>query len=113
MNIGNVNIPSPIVLAPMAGVTDAAFRHVCRMAGAGLLYTEMVSAKALCYGDAKTKALLRSIPGDRPLSDTRDKLEKMYEARIAIYRETADVIVPDMATPQAEAEFIKTEREKR
>lgn len=48
----------PVLLAPMAGVTDAAFRSICRRFGAGLTYSEMVSAKALSYGDRKTKQLL-------------------------------------------------------
>lgn len=59
MKIGNVTIPSPLALAPMAGVTDAAFRAVCRRLGAGYTVTEMVSAKALCYQDKKTLPLLR------------------------------------------------------
>ena len=55
-------------MAPMAGVTDAAFRHVCYGQGAALTTTEMVSAKALCYGDKKTAELLRCIPTDRPVA---------------------------------------------
>lgn len=49
MRIGSVHIPSPLVLAPMAGVTDLAFRTICRELGAAYTITEMVSAKALCY----------------------------------------------------------------
>ena len=52
----------------MAGVTDAAFRHVCRTLGAALTTTEMVSAKALCYNDKKTAELLRILPEDRPVA---------------------------------------------
>lgn len=52
-----------MVLAPMAGVTDFAFRRICREQGAALTTTEMVSAKALVYKDEKTKALMY-IPGD-------------------------------------------------
>ncbi|MBR6664735.1 MAG: shikimate dehydrogenase [Lachnospiraceae bacterium] len=48
---------------------------------------------------------------DRPLSDTYDKLKKLYEERMPIYQKTADVIVPDMATAQAEADYIMTKRE--
>ncbi len=59
MYIGNLEIKNPIALAPMAGVTDLAFRTVCRHFGAGVTYTEMVSAKALCYKDKKTKALMK------------------------------------------------------
>ena len=66
MNIGGVNIESKLVLAPMAGVGDLAFRTICRSMGAGLTYTEMVSAKALCYKDAKTKTLLRLHESESP-----------------------------------------------
>jgi tRNA-dihydrouridine synthase B len=61
MKIGNVTISSPLVLAPMAGVSDPAFRLICSELGAGLTVTEMVSAKALCYQDKKTKGLLHSL----------------------------------------------------
>ncbi len=66
MNIGSVALSGRLFLAPMAGVTDAAFRHVCRTLGAALTTTEMVSAKALCYNDRKTAALLYCPPEDRP-----------------------------------------------
>ena len=58
MRIGSVTLPSPLVLAPMAGVTDLAFRTICRELGAGYTITEMVSAKALCYQDKKTLPLM-------------------------------------------------------
>ena len=58
VKIGNVEIPGRLSLAPMAGVTDFAFRRVCREQGAALTTTEMVSAKALVYKDEKTKSLL-------------------------------------------------------
>lgn len=66
LHIGDVEISSKLALAPMAGVTDAAFREICRNMGAGLTYTEMVSAKALCYNDKKTFSLLRLSPSDHP-----------------------------------------------
>ena len=65
--IGNVEIPGALLLAPMAGVTDAAFRHICRENGAAMTYTEMVSAKALCYNDKKTAALLYTMPDEHPV----------------------------------------------
>ena len=68
MRIGNVEINSCLVLAPMAGVTDAAFHTVCRSCGAGLTCTEMVSAKALCYQDAKSRALLLPGSGEAPFA---------------------------------------------
>lgn len=63
MKIGDIELCGNLTLAPMAGVTDFAFRRVCRSLGAALTTTEMVSAKALVYKDEKTKALLY-IPED-------------------------------------------------
>ena len=68
MRIGSIELDGRLFLAPMAGVTDAAFRPVCYGQGAALTTTEMVSAKALCYGDKKTAELLRCIPTDRPVA---------------------------------------------
>lgn len=63
MKIGDIELRGNLTLAPMAGVTDFAFRRVCRALGAALTTTEMVSAKALVYKDEKTKSLLY-IPQD-------------------------------------------------
>ena len=68
MKIGNVTVDSKLVLAPMAGVTDLAFRTICAELGAGLTYTEMVSAKALCFQDRKSRGLLKLFPGEHPAS---------------------------------------------
>ncbi len=66
MKIGNVTIPDGAALGPMAGVTDAAFRHICRAHGAAMTTTEMVSSRGLVYRDAKTRELLYIPEGDRP-----------------------------------------------
>ena len=66
MLLGNIEINSKLALAPMAGVTDLAFRTICRELGAGLTYTEMVSAKALVYQDGKTRSLLRTGESEHP-----------------------------------------------
>lgn len=66
MKIGTVEIPNRLALGPMAGVTDMAFRVICRELGAGLTYTEMVSSKALMYGDKKTLSLMELGPGEHP-----------------------------------------------
>lgn len=68
VKIGNVELNGSAVLAPMAGVTDFAFRHVCAEIGAALTVTEMVSAKALVYKDGKTASLLYAMEGDRPFA---------------------------------------------
>lgn len=68
LKIGNVALPNPCVLAPMAGVTDLPFRLLCREQGAGLLCMEMVSAKAISYHNRNTIALLKIAPGENPVS---------------------------------------------
>lgn len=66
MRIGNVEVASCLALAPMAGVTDMAFRQICRELGAGYSCTELVSAKALCYQDKKSRTLLKMAPNEHP-----------------------------------------------
>ena len=68
MKIGNVNLKNNVFLAPMAGITDLPFRLICKENNAGLVYTEMVSAKALLYNDSKTKLLLKTSDEERPLA---------------------------------------------
>ena len=63
MRIGNIEIENPVFLAPMAGVTDWAFRTVCAELGAGVTVTEMVSSRALVYKDKKSAKLLRKNEG--------------------------------------------------
>ena len=100
MKIGNVEISSPLALAPMAGVTDLAFRQVCRNLGAGYTVTEMVSAKALCYQDKKTLPLLKLAPEEPVTKLVRIRhLENMYANAPVVYT-TLYVPVklfPDMA----------------
>lgn len=68
MKIGNVEIKNNIALAPMAGITDLPFRILCKEQGCGLLYTEMVSAKAILYNNKNTEGLLEVEPGENPIS---------------------------------------------
>ena len=68
MRIGNVETDNNIFLAPMAGITDLPFRLICKENKAGLVYTEMVSAKALLYNDEKTKLLLKTCDKEKPLA---------------------------------------------
>lgn len=68
MKIGNVKLKNNLFLAPMAGVTDVAFRSLCRSFGAGLSYTEMVSAKGLYYNDKKTANLLKTAKNETPVA---------------------------------------------
>ena len=66
MKIGNIDIQNNLILAPMAGVTDLPFRSLCREEGAGLVYTEMVSAKAVLYKNKNTDILLETEPSEHP-----------------------------------------------
>lgn len=68
LKIGNVTLDNNIILAPMAGVTDLPFRLLCRQQGAGLLCMEMVSAKAIMYGNKNTGGLLEIHPEEKPVS---------------------------------------------
>ena len=68
MNIGNLTFENNVFLAPMAGVTDISFRGLCKEMGCGLVYTEMVSAKALYYGSENTQSLLRIADEERPVA---------------------------------------------
>lgn len=68
MKIGNVELNGRVFLAPMAGVTDLAFRLICKEKGCDLLYTEMINAKALCYDDEKTKKMLNIKEEEHPIA---------------------------------------------
>ena len=102
MKIGSVIVASRLALAPMAGVTDAAFRQLCAEQGAGYTVTELVSSKALCHGDRKTLALLRQFPGEHPAavqifgSDPDCMAEA---AAIALEASGADIVDLNMGCP--------------
>jgi nifR3 family TIM-barrel protein len=68
VTIGNVCIEDPVALGPMAGVTDLPFRLICKEMGCGLLYTEMVSAKALHYKNENTNRLMETLAKERPIA---------------------------------------------
>ena len=68
MKVGSIELIDKVFLAPMAGVTDMAFRVLCKEMGCGLVYTEMVSAKALYYENDKTKTLLRIANEEKPVA---------------------------------------------
>ncbi len=102
MRIGNVEIASRLALAPMAGVTDLAFRQICRELGAGMTVTEMVSAKALCYQDRKSRGLLKLGPGEHPASAQifgSDPVCMAEAAQLATEISGADFIDINMGCP--------------
>ena len=102
MFIGPVEISLPLALAPMAGVTDLAFRTVCRELGAGYTVTEMVSAKALCYQDKKTNQLLQLGPNEHPCAAQlfgSDPACVEQAAGLALERSGADILDFNMGCP--------------
>lgn len=102
MRIGGVTIESRLALAPMAGVTDAAFRQICAELGAGYTCTELISSKALCYQDKKTRTLLAPFPGERPFAVQifgSDPVCMAEAARIAAELSGADVVDLNMGCP--------------
>ncbi|WP_186431211.1 tRNA dihydrouridine synthase DusB [Clostridium sp. BSD9I1] len=68
MQIGNLSFEDSVFLAPLAGVTDIAFRGLCKDMGSGLIYTEMISAKALYYESENTKEMLRFDEKELPIA---------------------------------------------
>lgn len=68
MKIGNLNLDNKVFLSPMAGVTDLPFRLICKEQDCGMLYTEMVNAKALCYDDQNTKKMLKIEEEEHPVA---------------------------------------------
>ncbi len=102
VKIGSVELAGAFALAPMAGVTDFAFRALCRENGAAYTVTEMISAKALCYHDEKTKSLLYIPPDEHPsaVQIFGHEPEVMAEAA-AMARELsgADIVDINMGCP--------------
>ncbi len=101
MKIGNVEIANNVVLAPMAGVTDLPFRLLCKEMGCGLLYTEMVSAKAILYKNKNTESLLTVTAGENPISVQLFGSEPQIMADIAkrIEERPFDIIDVNMGCP--------------
>ncbi|MBP3493615.1 MAG: tRNA dihydrouridine synthase DusB [Oscillospiraceae bacterium] len=102
MKIGNIDITSRLWLAPMAGVTDLAFRKICSELGAGVTTTEMVSSKALCYQDRKSRGLLKLFDGEHPAAAQifgSDPVCMAEAAVIAAELSGADMIDINMGCP--------------
>ena len=68
MKIGNLELKNKVFLSPMAGVTDLPIRLICKEQGCGLLYTEMINGKALCYDDENTKKMLKIEEEEHPVA---------------------------------------------
>ena len=94
--IGNVTIENPVILAPMAGVTDMTFRRLCREQGAGMVCMEMISAKALYYRNRNTRELLQIDPEEAPVSLQLFGSEPEIISRIAAQIEELPFSVLDL-----------------
>ena len=99
--IGPVGIENPFVLAPMAGITDLPFRILCKEQGAGLLYTEMVSAKAISYRNRNTIPLMEISPKEHPvaLQIFGSEPELMAEVARSIEDQPFDILDINMGCP--------------
>ena len=100
--IGNVKISNQVVLAPMAGICNSAYRQICKDMGCGLIYAEMVSDKAITYNNQKTIDMLYMTEKERPISQqifVSDK-ESFVEAAKFIEKEMKpDIIDINMGCP--------------
>lgn len=101
MRIGKIEVKNPVFLAPMAGVTDWAYRTVCAELGAGVTVTEMVSSRALVYKDQKSARLLRknegSLCGAQIFGNDPDVMAE--GARLALEISGCDFIDINMGCP--------------
>ena len=100
LKIGNVELENNILLAPMAGITDLPFRIISKKYGPGLVYTEMVSSKAIFHNDEKTKKLLKIEEAERPVAVQifgSDVESMVYAAKYV--EPTADIIDINMGCP--------------
>lgn len=101
MNIGGVKLANPVIAAPMAGVTDRAFRTLVRESGCGLVYTEMVSDQALIYGNSKTEVILNidGEPGPLTVQIFGSNPQYMEEAAIMAAAKGPELIDINMGCP--------------
>ena len=100
--IGNVNIKNRVVLAPMAGISNTSYRKIIKEMGAGLIYAEMVSDKALCFNNEKTFDLLKMSEEERPIAQQifgSDKESFIEAAKIIEEKMHPDIIDINMGCP--------------
>ena len=88
--IKNVEINGKIVVAPMAGISNMTFRRICKSMGASLVVAEMVSDKAIAYGNEKTFELLRMNDDERPIS------QQIFGSDVKSFVEAAKIVEEKM-----------------
>ncbi|HUJ17436.1 MAG TPA: tRNA dihydrouridine synthase DusB [Nitrospirota bacterium] len=101
MSIREILQQNPLVLAPMAGITDFPFRMICKRLGAGLVYSEMLSVEALVREHKRTKGMLKTDPDERPVvfQIFGSKPESLAEAARIVSRGDVDFIDINMGCP--------------
>ncbi len=100
--IGNITIDNQVVLAPMAGICNSAYRRICKEMGCGLIYAEMVSDKAIVYGNQKTLDMLTMMDEERPLAQQifGTDVDSFVKAAIFVYENMhPDIIDINMGCP--------------
>ncbi|MBQ9833901.1 MAG: tRNA dihydrouridine synthase DusB [Bacilli bacterium] len=88
--IGNIEIENPVVLAPMAGISNTSYRKIIKEMGAGLIYAEMVSDKAICFENEKTLKMLAMSEEERPIA------QQIFGSDIASFTKAAQIIEEKM-----------------
>lgn len=96
INIGSVELENNVFLAPMAGVTDLPFRILCKEMGCGLVYSEMVSAKGILYGNKNTEKLLEVAEEERPVAVQLFGAEPEILGKMAQKLESSDIDIIDV-----------------
>lgn len=102
MRIGNIELENPVIMAPMAGITNSAFRAILKKFGAGLVYTEMVSDKAICFENKKTLGMTEVLKEEHPISMQLfgHDIDTMVKAAIFLDTQTdCDIIDINMGCP--------------
>ncbi|MEG0736531.1 MAG: tRNA-dihydrouridine synthase family protein, partial [Longicatena sp.] len=100
--IGPIEIPNQVVIAPMAGISNPAFRVICKEFGAGLIYTEMVSDKALYYDNEKTIGMTNVEESEHPLTMQifgHDIETMVFAAKLLDQKTDCDIIDINMGCP--------------
>ena len=99
LNIGPIAVDPPVVLAPMAGVTNAAFRQLCREQGAGLYVCEMITSRGLVERDRKTLSMLQFDPGERVRS------VQLYGVDPTIMAQATDILCNEYGVGHVDLNF--------
>ena len=101
-SIGNIKIKNQVVLAPMAGISNSAYRRICKEMGCGLIYAEMVSDKAITFGNQKTLDMLYMTEEERPITQQifgTDVDSFVYAAKYIEENMQPDIIDINMGCP--------------